>query len=439
MNPSSHKPSFAATISWILYDFANTAFSMNVVSLYFGTWIIIHLSQPDAVVSVANSLSMIFVAVTLPVLGDWADRKGRKIFSLAVFTAFCIAGTAVLGLLGTVKASVTLIVAAAFVVFIIANYSYQGGLVFYNSLMPSVSTPKNIGRVSGYGVALGYVGSIAGLVLAGIFVDAELFGIKIKEITAGGAPAAFIPTAALFLVFALPIFIFVKEPPLPWEKKQSWKLKDSYKRVIKTLVSTKEHPGLVRFLIAKLFYEDSIETIIIYMGVYAQKAVGFSLLETKQFFIALIPSAIVGSAFCGIMTDHYGSKKVLQAVIGLWILSLLAIVLTSDRTLFYILGAIVGALMGSTWTSARPLFITLVPKERLAEFFGLYALSGKVAAIVGPLVWSATTLALAAFGDVIKYKAALSALIVVMIAGFFILRAVPDYHIELKKKQSGLP
>jgi UMF1 family MFS transporter len=316
MNLSPQKPSSAATISWILYDFANTAFSMNVVSLYFGTWIIIHLSQPDFVVSLANSLSMVFVAVTLPVLGDWADRKGTKIFSLAVFTGFCIVGTAMLGFLGMVKGSITLIVAAAFVVFVIANYSYQGGLVFYNALMPSVSTPKNIGRISGYGVALGYVGSIAGLAIAGIFVDGELFGIKIKEITAGGAPAAFIPTAVLFLAFALPIFVFLKEPPLPWEKKQSWKINDSYKRVFKTLVSTKEHSGLVRFLIAKLFYEDSIQTIIIYMGVYAQKVVGFSLAETRQFFITLIPSAILGSAFCGIMTDHYGPKKVLQAVIG---------------------------------------------------------------------------------------------------------------------------
>jgi len=429
------RPPRIATIAWILYDFANTAYSMNVVSLYFGTWIIISLNQSDLWVSLANSISMIFVALTMPVLGDWSDRKGKKIISLFVFTSTCILGTVALGVLGTQMNNVSLIVPLAILIFIAANYGYQGGLVFYNSLMPAVSTPKTIGRVSGYGVALGYLGSIAGLSIAGIFVDGNFYGIQMPGISAGGAPAAFIPTAILFFVFALPIFIFVKEPPLPAGIKKEWNLKDSYARVLKSIVDTQRHPGLLRFLVAKLFYEDSIQTIIIFMGVYAQAVVGFSLAETKQFFVLVIPSAIVGSALCGIMTDHYGPKRTLTAVLLLWIVSLNIVIFTSSRTIFWISGAFIGALLGSTWTSARPLLITLVPKENLGEFFGLYALSGKVAAILGPLVWSSVAFAFSRFGNVIKYKASTAALMLIMILGLIVLQGVPDLHKRLKGGQ----
>lgn len=432
MSSSQNKPPLIATISWILYDFANTAYSMNVVSLYFGTWIIITLHQSDFYVSLANSISMILVALTLPVLGDLADRKGKKLFSLFVFTITCIIGTAILGILGTRATNISLIIPAAIIIFIIANYGYQGGLVFYNALIPAVSTPKTMGRVSGYGVALGYLGSITGLSIAGVFVDGNLYGLQIPGITAGGAPAAFLPTAALFFVFALPIFIFLKEPPLPDGMPRSWRLKDSYARVLQALSDTQKYPGLLRFLVAKLFYEDSIQTIIIFMGVYAQSVVGFTLAETKQFFIIVIPSAIVGSAICGILTDHYGPKKTLLAVLVLWMISLSIVVLTSSQAVFWGMGAVIGALLGSTWTSARPLLITLVPKENLGEFFGLYALSGKVAAILGPLVWSTVSFAFSSFGDVIKYKAATAALMVIMVVGFMILRGVPDFHKQIK-------
>ena len=433
--PSS-KPSLISTISWILYDFANTAFSMNIVSLYFSTWIIISLSQPDAVVSIANSLSMGLVALTLPVLGDWADRKGKKIFALAVFTGACILGTIVIGIIGLNISQVSIVLPFIVLLYIVANYSYQGGLVFYNALMPAVSTPKNMGRVSGYGVALGYLGSVAGLSVAGVFVDAEFYGVKVPGINPGGAPAAFIPTALFFFIFALPIFIFIKEPKLADNQKKSWRLKDSYSRVLNTVRDTKNYPGLLRFLVAKLCYEDSIQTIILFMGVYAQAVVGFTLAETKSFFIALIPAAVVGSALCGILTDHYGPKKTLMAVIFFWILSLVIVIVTVDRTIFWVMGGLIGILLGSTWTSARPLLITLVPKENLGEFFGLYALSGKVAAIIGPLVWSTVTLILKEYGDVIRYKAAVGALVVIMVIGLLILRGVPDFHTQLKESEN---
>jgi MFS transporter, UMF1 family len=422
------KPRLRATISWILYDLANTAYSMNVVSLYFGTWVIINLGQSDFIVSFVNSFSMILVALTMPVLGDWSDHKGGKMLLLALFTGICILGTAALGLLGSRITDLSLLIPLIMLVFIIANYSYQGGLVFYNALLPAVSTPRTIGRVSGYGVGVGYFGSIIGLAVAGLFVEGHFYGLRIPGIQASGTTAAFVPTALVFLLFAIPIFLFVREPYTPQQGQAKWRLKESYRKTFRSLVDSKKYPGLPRFLLAKLLYEDSIETVIIYMGIYTQAVMGFTLAEASQFFIVIIPSAIIGSALCGVLTDHFGPKRTLTWVILLWVLTLAGVVATSSRALFWIAGCIIGMLMGSTWTSARPLLISLVPGEKLGEFFGLYALSGKIAAVLGPILWSTITWALASFGPVIKYKAAIAALGFNMLLGVLLLRRVPDRH-----------
>lgn len=428
MNDSNKKPAKKAVVSWILYDFANTAYSMNVVSLYFGTWLIIDLGQSDFVFSLSNSISMILVALTMPLLGDWSDWKGTKLKPLLWFTLTCILGTAALGFVGNLVSLPWVIVAMAMAFFVIANYSYQGGLVFYNALLPAVSTRRTLGRVSGYGVAMGYVGAVVGLLAAQVFVEGEIFSFAVPGIQAGGTVAAFIPTAGLFLLFALPTFFFVSEPEIKAKYTDKWTITKSYQKIFASLKDTQKYPGLLRFLIAKLLYEDSIQTIILFMGVYTQEVMGFTRGQANVFLMFEVPFAVIGSALCGILTDHYGPKKTLQWVIGGWIICLSIVVATSHTVTFWIVGAFVGALMGSTWTSARPLLISLVPREMLGEFFGLYSLSGKVAAITGPLVWSLTTWAFASMGTVVKYKMAVLALVLIMIVGFFILRPVPDFH-----------
>lgn len=421
-------PPARAMISWILYDFANTAYSMNVVSLYFSTWIILELNQSDIWVSLVNSLSMALVALTMPVLGEWSDKKNKKMPALLIFTAACVLGTFFMGLAGQNMSNLTLLVPFILCLYVLTNYSYQGGLVFYNAMLPVVSTPKTLGRISGYGVAIGYAGSIAGLLIARLFVEGNAFGITLPGVEAGGRVAAFIPTAIMFFLFAIPIFIFVKEPKSAKKDTEKWTIVASYKKVWLSIKSTKKYPGLVRFLIAKFLYEDSIQTVIIFMGVYTQAVMGFSNAQVNLFFIVVIPAAIVGSAICGILTDHYGPKKTLVGVIALWIVCMIIIITTLDRTLFWITGGFVGILMGSTWTAARPLLVTLVPVENLGEFFGLYALSGKVAAIIGPIIWSTTTFIFLKFGDIIKYKAAITALCLFMFAGLLVLIKVPDFH-----------
>ncbi len=423
-----HKPTPLSTFSWIFYDLANTAYSMNVVTLYFPTWIIINLNQKDAVLSMANAISMILVAITMPFLGDWSDYKGKKLAPLMVLTAACIGGTAMLGIVGQGVSNKQVLLPLVIFVFVIANFSYQGGLVFYNALLPAVSTDRTLGRISGYGVAIGYLGSIVGLTVGGIFVDGKLFGMTVPGVSAGGSNTAFVPTAILFLIFALPIFVFVREPLIKNAGFSNWNFKQSYDKIRRTISDTRRFPGLLRFLIARLFYEQGVETIIIFMAVYAQRVIGFSLAETSQFFIIVIPSAIVGSALWGILTDHYGPKRTLNGVILSWILCLILVILVNNRTVFWSMGFAIGALFGSTATASRPLLISLSPKEMLGEFFGLYALSDRLAAVSGPLIWSLVTYIFAGYGTFLQYKAALAVLAVIMFLGFQILQKVPDLH-----------
>jgi len=432
---NDYKPTRLVTFSWVIYDFANTIYSMNVVSMYFSTWIIVDLNFEDKFVSYANSISMILVALTLPILGEISDRFRRKMPFLILFTIVCVIGTALIGVSGYQITEMKLKVFWVIIFFIIANYSFQGGLVFYNSLLPYICSERSVGRVSGYGVAIGYLGSIVGLILVLPFVEGTIYGLKIPFITPGGSVASFIPTAILFLLFSIPTFLFVKDPPFNKDvTKVKLNIKQSFSKVWDGLTNTAKYPGVTRFLIAKYFYEDAIQTIIIFMAVYAQKVMDFSKQETTTFFIAVIPSAILGSILFGIITDHIGPKRTLIIVLWGWILSLLILVFTLKTWIFWVLGCAVGIFMGSTWTAARPLLISLVPKEMLGEFFGLYSFSGKLAAIAGPLIWAYVVELFTPWGTVVKYKAAVASLIILMVIGLIILKRVPD----LSEKQKIL-
>ena len=444
MNASSSQ-SKKAVFGWAIYDFANTIFSMNIVTMYFAQWLVVENKMEDIYYSVSYAVSMLLVALTMPALGAISDAKGKKLPYLAILTLGCILATFVLGVACNTVSPVATRVSLALILFALANYCYEGGLVFYNALLPQVSTPKSIGKVSGWGVALGYVGSIVGLLLVKPFVDGYLFGLKLP-LTHGGRQNAFVPTALFFLLFSLPIFFWVKEkvPQIP----EKIKIKEAFKRVWEGISETKKFPGVLRFLLAYYFFSDAIATVTIFMAVYAQVVMSFPDSVKIWFFIVATTFAVIGSFFCGYVTDLIGPKKTLIFVILGWILSLMVIMFTTNQTVFWIMGPLIGICLGSTWTASRPLLTGLVPKETLGQFFGLYALSGKVAAVAGPLLWGGAALYLKADNPIvqnmvsllkgfgftfshqvvltIQYRFAVGILILMMVVGLIILLKVPD-------------
>jgi len=264
-------------------------------------------------------------------------------------------------------AQVDLRVYLALTLFVIVNFSYHGGLVFYNALLPQVSTPENIGKVSGLGVALGYVGAIVGLLLVKPFVEGGLFGLKIPLVSEAGREKAFIPTAVFFLLFSLPIFLWVKEKTEIRTDRLRIGIKQAFRRVWEGLTHTKKYPGVLRFLIADYFFEDAIATVIIFMAVYAQVVMEMSDEIKLWFFIISTTSAVVGSFLAGIFCDRVGPKKTLFFVVLGWIVSLTVVMFTSNTATFWMMGSFVGIFLGSTWTASRPLLTSLVPKEMVSR------------------------------------------------------------------------
>ncbi|HEC80376.1 MAG: MFS transporter [Candidatus Coatesbacteria bacterium] len=399
------------TLSWILYDFANTIYSMNIVSLYFSQWFIIDLGEKDIVYSIAFSISLIINGLTMPAIGALCDARASKHTMLTLFTILCCVSTALIGIMGNLN---PLLITSIIGLFIIANFAYNASQALYNALLSSVTTPDNYGRVSGWGVALGYAGSILGMLAVLPFVKA------------GGRISAFLPTGALFLALSIPAFLFVRDKATPRE--ESINIGLAYRKVINTLKKTRRYPGLLRFLIAKAFYEDGIATAILFMAVYAQQVMGMSDEVKVPFFIVSTTFAIIGSVVFGYITDRLGPKKTLIIVITGWVICLVFISIIKTTLLFWLIGAVVGIFLGATWTSSRPLLLKLVPAGMEGEAFGLYSLSGKVAAIIGPLLFGGVVLIAEPLGAV-KYRIGVISLAVMMTVGLIILLGVKEKQI----------
>ena len=417
-------------MAWAFYDFANTIFSMNVLTMYLAQWVVVDRGVEDVWYSAAYSISMALVAVTLPFLGALADQKpGGRLKFLLLFTITSVLGTVLIGAAarGTGNSAVT----AALTAFAIANYAFQGSLVFYNALLPLVSTPATIGRVSGFGVALGYVGSIAGLLLVSPFVDGKVpfTNIEMPGLTAGGRAAAFYPTAFFFALFAAPLFLRIRTDRAPGDEAVTHGARPDLRRAARDvwqgLKDTARFPGVRRFLVANYLFVDAINTVILFMAVYAQEVMGMPDTVKIRFFIVATTGAVIGSLLLGRLTDRFGSRRVLSWVLVGWIVALSAVALTANTAVFWAAGILVGICLGGTWTTSRALLAGLTPPEAHGRFFGLYALSDKAAAVIGPLVWGLIVWLGKPLGPM-RYRIAVGTLVLFVAAGWWLMKKVPE-------------
>lgn len=422
-------------IGWSLYDFANTIYSMNIVSLYLKRYIVEDLGKDDRFFDIPYSLSMAAAVIFLPALSALSDQATKKKLFLFLFTLTCCVAV---GLMEFVPPSLFLVLVFLFVM---ANFSYEAGQPFYNALLYSVADGARARFISGVGVGLGYVGSIVGMVLVLPFVTGSLYGWDIPFLGAGGKDAAFLPTAVLFMLFALPVFGWVKEKEVAHPEKLN--LRKAYASVWEGLTETKKYPGVLRFLVADYFFEDAVATVIINIGLYCSLVLELPEQAITTFLIISTVSAVVGSFLIGKIAQVNSLKRILQFIVWGWILVLVTFVFTRDEALIWVLGSLVGILLGGLWTVTRPMLAELVPRGELGRFFGLFSLTGRAAAIVGPLMWTAIVCAFQpqrALGkwalsvlpgerfEAVKlpYQAAVLSLALMMLVGLYILRKVPE-------------
>lgn len=359
-----------AVVGWTLYDLANTIFSFNILSFYFPVWAQEELGAKDLHLSIAFGASMAVVALASPVMGALSDRAGKRLPFLMATTVGCVTLTALLGLDG---------LAVALVLYAMANLLFQLGLVFYDALLPEVSDPETVGGVGGVGIGIGYVGSFIGLGTGAVL----LATLQTPH------PWIFAATAGLFLLFALPCFLFVRESPTPHAGRAS--VVETVRGLAQTARDVVELPSLGRFLLARFTYTDAANTMIIFLGIYTTQELGFSERVGQYVLGAGILAAVIGGFLFGYLVDRYRAKPVLMAVLGLWVVSLTlaAIIplLALPEGLFWVAACGAGMALGGTWASDRPLMLELTPAHRVGEFYGLYGMVGRFAAVVGPLGW----------------------------------------------------
>jgi MFS transporter, UMF1 family len=430
-NGGANKASRLAVWSWVLYDFSNTVFSISILTYFFPVWLGSELEAGADVFNYAAAGSALLVALTAPFLGAVADLRQRRLPYLVALTVLAVLFTAGLGFAGGVLLGVALFVAA--------NVAYQSALVFYDALLPSVSTGRGAGTVSGYGTAAGYIGAIFALAVLTLFVTDEFLGFAfggpeaVRDflgplggwIDTGDEPSknAFLPTAVLFLLFSLPTFFFV--PDRAVRRPRSVNLTATYRGVFSTVRNLRAYAGLGTFIAATLLYTDAANTAISNMGLYGREVFGMEQAQTTNLLLFSTIFAGVGSLGFGYVSDRVGPKKALVGVLVAWIVAIVLAAVAVAPWMLVLAGPLVGAALGGTWTVSRVMLIALSPAEKVGEFFGIYSLAGKLSAVAGPAITAGLLTALEGYGT-LNYRIAIGSLALIVALGLFLLLRVPD-------------
>ncbi|HHE55874.1 MAG TPA: MFS transporter, partial [Caldithrix abyssi] len=244
------------------------------------------------------------------------------------------------------------------------------------------STPSNIGKISGYGFALGYVGSLISLMIALPFANKAFAANDLSLVR-----PTFVLAALFFLIFSLPFFFLIKEREVNVTQTEPNYFKAGYQRTIATIKRLKEFSEINKFLLAYFVYIDGVNTVIYFSGIFASTTLDFSVREVIQFFAIVQSSAISGSYVFGYLTDKFGPKKTIMITLLLWIVVTVGAFFTYTAVMFYVVGLIAGVGMGSSQSASRAMMGKLIPNGMEAEFYGFYALMGKFSSILGPFTF----------------------------------------------------
>ncbi len=399
-------------VAWTFFDFANTAFSVIIVTVIFSRYFTTHVAGGRHVLwGLSVSLSMIIAALLSPPLGAAADYSRYKKRFLIMFTAVSVVCTALLYFV------VDGMIFWGMLLFILANIGFEGGLVFYDAFLPSIATPKTYGRVSGYGFAMGYLGALAVLVIVRFFLPDSADPSYLWHVR-----LSFVIAAVFFLVFSLPMFLFVPEPGGRTEARISYVRRGMAQAALtfRSLFVRREYPSVARFLIAFFIYNDGILTVIAFAAIFAANILQMSDQAIILFFTVVQTSAIVGSVVFGVITDSAGPKKTIAITLVIWIAICIGAYFVTSVATFYIIAFAAGIAIGSSQSASRSMMALLTPKEREGEFFGFYdGLCGKASAVVGPLIYGFVA-------DLSDERTAALAIGLFFATGLFLLRKVEE-------------
>ncbi len=442
-------PPRAAVISWIFFDWAAqpyfTLITTFVFAPYFATHVASDPASGQALWGFATAAAGLMIALMSPLLGAIADASGRRKPWIAGFGALLVIGSCLMwfGKPGDVSVIPPLLLAYA-----IATIGVEFATVFNNAMMPSLVPPDKIGRLSGTGWATGYVGGILSLILVLGFLAADpgtgrtLFGfvplLGLDPLTHQGDRITGPLTGIWFIVFALPMFLLT--PDYPAKQRLREALREGMGELRQTLGELPKRKSLAAFLLANMIYTDGLVSLFAFGGIYAAGTFGWNTIQIGSFGILLAIAGTFGAWLGGKLDDSLGPKRVIAGSMLMLLLAIVAILLVDKDSILFVkvappepdgalfsgaaeraylvLGCLIGAAGGPLQAASRTLLIRLAPQDRIAQYFGLFALTGKVTSFVGPLLIGVITAATE------SQKAGMAVLVAFFVAGLGLLARI---------------
>ncbi|MEM6490475.1 MAG: MFS transporter [Pseudomonadota bacterium] len=380
-------------VAWALYDWGNSAVSTIVFTFVFATYFATGVYGNEAEGQAALGFALgVYGAVVLfgaPVLGAIADRVGRRKPWIAAFTAASVIGVASLWFVEPDQSWI----AYALIAFGLANIGFEFAIVFYNAMLPSVAPPGWIGRVSGWAWGFGYFGGVVSLAVC-LFVflqpDPPPFGLDPDM--AEHVRVTSVVAAVWMAVFAIPLFLLTPDAP-----STGVKLRDAVgaglRQLVETVRTVRTKRDLAIFLVGSALYRDGLGLLFAFGGVYAANKYGMSFDELVQFAIGMNVTAGIGSVLLARFDDKLGSKPTILISLVLLIIIGSATLLAPDKTWFFGLALTLGLFIGPAQSAGRSMVARLSPPEIVAEAYGLYAMTGKTVAAIGPFLLGVMTVA----------------------------------------------
>ncbi|TQF38505.1 MFS transporter [Bradyrhizobium sp. UNPF46] len=444
-------PPRAAVVGWIFFDWAAqpyfTLITTFVFAPYFATSVAPNPAAGQSLWGFAMAAAGLAIALMSPVLGAIADASGRRKPWIAGFGAVLVLASCTLwiGKPGDQAIIPPLLTAVA-----LASIGAEFATVFNNAMMPTLVPPERIGRLSGTGWATGYIGGIVSLIIVLGFLAANpetgrtllgltpLFGLD--PVSHQGDRIVGPLTGVWFVIFVTPLFLFTPDYPAKHPLREA--LHEGLSELKQSIRSLPKQKSLAAFLLANMIYTDGLVSLFAFGGIYAAGTFGWHTIQIGTFGIMLAITGTFGAWLGGKLDDRLGPKRVIAGSMLLLLLSVAAILLVDkDSVLFVkvtppmpgaplfssaaeraylVLGCLIGAAGGPLQAASRTLLIRLAPKDRIAQYFGLFALTGKVTSFIGPLLIGVITAATA------SQKAGMAVLVVFFVAGLGLLMRVKE-------------
>lgn len=398
-------------LAWAMFDFANSGYTTVVVTAVFNAWFVSVIAGgadwATLAWTAALSLSYAMNLLSSPLIGAWADLRARKRELLIASAVLCIVATAALSLCGPGD------VALALCIVVIGNFAFGMGENLIAAFLPELVQPDAMGKVSGWGWGLGYIGGLLTLALCLYWIQGS------GRSAAEAVPQTMLITAAVFALAVLPTVLLLRERARPQAVAHGQVAGLALARVRSALRGGDGLLDLRRLLACIVCYQAGVQTVIVLAAIYTEQALGFSTAQSITLILVVNITAALGAFAFGSLQDRLGHRRVLAVTLLGWLIAIGLMAFANSMAVVWVAANLVGICLGASQSAGRALVGYLCPPQREAEIFGLWGLAVKLASILGPLSYGIVNAATAG-----NHRLAIGVTALFFVVGLILLRRV---------------